>query len=60
MAFDGLFSRPVTSTDYISIVLWIVMLVLGVSQFRLGLASVPKTPGRSDHEPDGISGVVRQ
>jgi hypothetical protein len=60
MAFEGLFSRPVASTDYINIVLWIAMLLLGVSQFRLGLASIPKEPEKSDHERATVSGGVRE
>jgi hypothetical protein len=53
-------SRPVTGTDYINILLWIAMLFLGLSQFRVGLASIPKDPEKSDHERAAVSGAVSE
>ena len=45
LEFNELFSRPATSTDYIDLVVWIAMLLVAISQFRLGLASVPNPDG---------------
>jgi len=56
MAVNELFATSATGTDYINLVAWIAMLFIAVSQFRLGLASVPKRQDENDHQQHGING----
>ena len=56
MTVNELFSRPATSTDYINLVVWVAMIFVAVSQFRLGLASIPKRPEQNEHKQRAING----
>jgi hypothetical protein len=55
MAVNEMFSRLLSSTDYINLAVWIAMLIIGLSQFRLGLVAVPKGPEKNDHTQRGIN-----
>ena len=56
MAVNELFARSPAGTDYINLVVWIALLFIAVSQFRLGLAYVPKRQEKNDHRQHGING----
>jgi hypothetical protein len=56
MTVKELFSRSATTTDYINVVVWVAMLFIAVSQFRVGLASVPKGLKDNDNKQRGVNG----
>lgn len=52
---SDLFSRPATSTDYISLLVWAAMVFISVSQFRAGLAAFGKWPEKNEDDQRGVN-----